>query len=123
MTATAEDPGLELQDDQLVLFMTEMGRRAVAYLEGKSFAAFIADTMRVDAVSGCLMGLGMAAGEVSEYLSNWLTDVPWDELSALASWRVHHLRTEENLRAVFHAVERLPTVLASLQRLTDPPTL
>ena len=123
MRAAAEVAAIELQDDQLVLSMIEMGRRAVAYLHGKSFDEFAGSGVLVDAVSGCLLGLALAASEVSESLSNWLTDVPWDELSSLTSWRVHHLRTEENLRAVFRAVERLPGILASLERLTNPPTL
>jgi uncharacterized protein with HEPN domain len=120
--AAAKAAQLELHDDQLVLSVIAMGRRAVAHLGGRSFGDFASDPARIDAVSGCLLGVGLAASEVSEHLSNWLTDVPWGDLVSLASWRVHHLRTEENLRALFEAVGRLPGILASLERLEDPPT-
>ncbi|HEU4538037.1 MAG TPA: hypothetical protein VFS00_28145 [Polyangiaceae bacterium] len=122
IAAAANAAQLELQDDQLVLSMIEMGRRAVAHLGGRSFDDFAGDPALVDAVSGCLLGVALAAGEVSEHLSNWLTDVPWGDLTSLASWRVHHIRTEENLRALFQTIERLPGVLASLECFEDPPT-
>ena len=121
MTSAQTTPQMDLNDDDLVDLLWETAQRVAGHVKGSSAEAFDRDERAQDAVRGCLLVMGGAAGEVSDHLRNWLTTVPWEALLRQGSWREHSGR-ESVRRAWDFTQTTVPAVLEALESFRNPRT-
>ena len=77
--------------DQLVFFadMLDAIEKIQRYLENTSFAEFLEDDMRIDAVVRNLEIIGEAAGKIPPETRDEYPDIPWKKIVGLRNILIH----------------------------------
>ena len=109
------------RDVQYLLDILEAARLAIGYLEGKSLAEFMDDSLLQDAVIRRIEIIGEAAKRVSDETRKKHNDLPWREMSGMRNVVIHEYDAVD-FGIVWDTVKsELSALVESLQDIVPPP--
>lgn len=106
-------------DFELVSDIYEAIKRIESYLENTSSEKFYEDTKTQDAVVRNLEIIGEAAKNISKFLKEKHSDMPWKEMAGIRDRLIHHY-FGVNLDVVWSvATEDLPSIVKNIKAIVE----
>ncbi len=108
------------RDDAYLLDILIAARKALAFVEGMTWEAFVESELHQSAVMRPLEIIGEAASHVSEATRQAHSQIPWAEMIGMRH-RLIHEYFRVDVKVVWETVQRdLPRLIALIEPLVPP---